>query len=266
MRYSGILYELNPVAKIIMMLVLAVPVTFSSDVYYPLALLIAILGAGAFFSGLSPAALLKSLRTVAAAGLCLCVFLVLTRAVNRSGDLQIGIFGIRYADIRQAVSLALRMLGFACTALLFIRTTDPVLLVISLVQQWRVPYQAGYAFLVAYRFVPAFQTEFQKIRMAHEVRGVHSPRSRFGGIWSAPRYLIPLLVHAIRVGERVAIAMDARAFGLTPTRTCARTAAFGRLEKRALIICITALILLTAGMAAAGLFAFSIGFSASGIA
>lgn len=39
------------------------------------------------------------------------------------------------------------------------------------------PYQAGYAFLVAYRFVPAFQTEFQKIRMAHEVRGVHSPEA-----------------------------------------------------------------------------------------
>lgn len=52
--------------------------------------------------------------------------------------------------------------------------------------------------------------------------------------------------------------MDARAFGLTPTRTCARTAAFGRLEKRALIICPRADYLLTAGMAAAGLFAFSI--------
>lgn len=265
-RLHSILFDLNPVAKIVMMVVLVIPVTFSQDVYYPLLLLLSIALAGAVFSGLGPRVLLKSMRTVILAAACLCVFLVLTRAVGQTGDLQWGILGIRYADIQQAVSLALRMLGFAYAALLFTKTTDPVTLVLSLIQRWHMPYQAGYAFLVAYRFVPAFQDELRKIQIAHEVRGVHNSKNIFAGMLHAPTYLIPLLVGAIRKGERVAISMDARAFGITPERTYYKTIAFGRLEKQALAACIIGIALLTGLTIATGLFAFSIGFHASGIA
>lgn len=264
-RYNNILCELNPVAKIIMMLALVTPVTFSRDIYYPLVLLLAIMAAGAVFGGCNPISLLKSMRMVILAAACLCVFLVLTRAVGQTGDIQWGALGIRYDDIAQAVSLALRMLGFAYAALLFSKTTDPVTLVLSLIQCWHVPYQAGYAFLVAYRFVPAFQDEFRKIQIAHEVRGVANSRNVFSGMLRAPGYMIPLLINAIRMGERVAISMDARAFGITPERTYCKTVAFGGLEKKALAVCIVTLAAFTAIMVATGLFSFSLGFNASGI-
>ncbi len=265
MRYANILYELNPVAKIVMMVALVIPVTFSRDIYYPLLLLFGIVAAGCAFSGISPLALFKSMRMVIVAAFCLCLFLVMTRAAGQTGDIQLGIFGIRYADIEQGVSLALRMVGFAYAALLFTKTTDPVTLVLSLIQCWHVPYQAGYAFLVAYRFVPAFQDEFRKIQIAHEVRGVANSRNVFSGMLRAPGYMIPLLINAIRMGERVAISMDARAFGITPERTYCKTVAFGGLEKKALAVCIVTLAAFTAIMVATGLFSFSIGFNASGI-
>lgn len=87
-------------------------------------------------------------------------------------------------------------------------------LVRALVQQLRVPYRIGYAALAAIRFVPRFGRELDTIRQAHRVRGV-------GGF--APtrwiRTVVPLLAGGIRHAERVALAMDARAFGAYPDRT-----------------------------------------------
>ncbi len=76
------------------------------------------------------------------------------------------------------------------------------------------PYRVGYAALAAIRFVPRFGRELETIRQAQRVRGV-------GGF--APtrwiRTVVPLLAGAIRHAERVALAMDARAFGAHPDRT-----------------------------------------------
>ncbi|WP_422879623.1 energy-coupling factor transporter transmembrane component T [Miniphocaeibacter massiliensis] len=49
-----------------------------------------------------------------------------------------------------------------------------------------------YAFLAAYRFVPTFGEELEKIRIAHESRGLGSSNNVFLNIIYTPRYLIPL--------------------------------------------------------------------------
>lgn len=250
---GGLLYGLNPVSKICMLFMLAVPATFSASIWYPLGLLILLATAGRVFAGLSPLRLAASLRAIAAGSLCLCVFLVFSRTMARGFFLQ--------SDLVQAVSLALRMLGFAYAALLFTRTTDPVSLTLSLIQRWRLPCQAGYAFLVAWRFVPAFAEEFRRIRIAREVRGIHSGGGVLGAMIRSPGYLIPLLIHAIRQGERAAISMDARAFCITPDRTYYKTVPYGKKDRRAILICAFSLTLYTVVMTLFGLYHFSIGFS-----
>src|SRR3546814_126518 len=92
-------------------------------------------------------------------------------------------------------------------------------LVRSVVQQLRVPYRIGYTALAALRFVPRFGYELDVIRQAHRVRGAHGGRGPFAGIARWSGYLVPLLASAIRHAERVALAMDARAFGAYPDRT-----------------------------------------------
>jgi energy-coupling factor transport system permease protein len=241
------------------MFLLVIPVTFSNDCYYPAGILLALAVTG-LFAGLTPASFIRSMGAVIIGAFCLCIFLVLTRAINQAGDINFGIFGIKYTDITLAVSLALRMLGFAYAAFLFSRSTDPVILTLSLIEYWRLPYQAGYAFLTAYRFVPAFHEELQKVKIAHEVRGAGG-KSRLSRILHTPAYLVPLMVQALRVGERVAISMDARAFGLCEKRTYYKTVSFGVKEKRAIIVSALFLAAYTAAMIAGGLFVFGLGFS-----
>ena len=89
----------------------------------------------------------------------------------------------------------------------------------SAVQQLRAPYRIGYTALAAYRFVPRFGYELGVIRAAHRVRGTHGGRGPFARLARGWGYIVPLLASAIRHAERVALAMDGRAFGAYPTRT-----------------------------------------------
>jgi energy-coupling factor transport system permease protein len=89
----------------------------------------------------------------------------------------------------------------------------------ALVQQLRVPYRIGYTALAAFRFVPRFGHELDVIRQAHRVRGAHGGRGPFAAMARWWGYIVPLLAGAIRHAERVALAMDSRAFGAYPDRT-----------------------------------------------
>jgi len=76
-----------------------------------------------------------------------------------------------------------------------------------------------YPFLIAYRFVPTFQDELNKIIIAKEIRGINSEGGIIKNILNFPGYILPLLTSAIRKGERVSIAMESRAFGAFSNRT-----------------------------------------------
>jgi energy-coupling factor transport system permease protein len=117
------------------------------------------------------------------------------------------------------LSLVKCSLAVAAFSLLFVMTTDPTWLVRSLIQQARLPARLGYAALAAYRFLPLLQSEYAIMQMAHRVRGV-GERGGPGSWWRRQRrLLLPLLAAAIRCAERVALAMDARAFGGTAHRS-----------------------------------------------
>jgi energy-coupling factor transport system permease protein len=106
----------------------------------------------------------------------------------------------------------------ALTLIVGLSTTGPDL-VRATVQQLRVPYRVGYTALAAFRFVPRFGHELDVIRQAHRVRGAHGGRGPFAAIARWFGYVVPLLAGAIRHAERVALAMDARAFGAHADRT-----------------------------------------------
>ncbi|HYM51240.1 MAG TPA: energy-coupling factor transporter transmembrane component T [Candidatus Limnocylindrales bacterium] len=120
-----------------------------------------------------------------------------------SGGLQFGaVFGLR-----------IMLIAFA--SLIFVWTTDPRDLIVSIIYL-RVPYRIAYAVFVALRFVPLLENEAAVIREAQSVRGVEQVHGR---IESLKRYVLPLLLSAIRKSENTAVAMDSRAFGAFPTRT-----------------------------------------------
>ncbi|MDR9853260.1 energy-coupling factor transporter transmembrane component T [Paenibacillus sp. VCA1] len=112
-----------------------------------------------------------------------------------------------------ALSLSLRALLFSALSLLFMLTTDPVKLMLSLMQQCKLPPRLAYGILAGFRFLPLFREELSIMQKAHRVRGAgrirRTPRSQLQAL---KRYGIPLLAGAIRKSERTAVAMISRGF------------------------------------------------------
>ncbi|MBO0980924.1 energy-coupling factor transporter transmembrane component T [Microbacterium sp. SD291] len=133
--------------------------------------------------------------------------------------LTIGDWTLHQGALLIGFATALRLGAILSLALIGGLTTTGPNLVRSSVQQLRVPYRIGYTALAAFRFVPRFGYELSVIRAAHRVRGHHGGRGPFARIARGWGYIVPLLAGAIRHAERVALAMDSRAFGAHTTRT-----------------------------------------------
>ncbi|MFV0361946.1 MAG: energy-coupling factor transporter transmembrane component T family protein [Suipraeoptans sp.] len=255
-----LLYRINPICKIWMLIVLVIPVSFSKDIIFPMLTLAFIIISGILFADISILKFITSMKVIVLSAFCLCIFLVFTRAINQTGDFTIGIFGILTSDIVLAVSLSLRMIGFAYAAFIFSKTTEPSDLAVSLIKYWKVPPQAGYSFLVAYRYVPMFHSEFQKVQIAHEVRAAGGRKGKIFALFKLPTYLFPMMVQAIRSGERVAIAMEARAFCSSPKRSYYKDVNYGKSENIALAVCCLVLISMLLGTILTNTFVFGLGF------
>jgi energy-coupling factor transport system permease protein len=110
--------------------------------------------------------------------------------------------------LQAGVGLGLRVVSIGAVGAVFALTTDSTRLVDALVQQARVPERFAYGALAAYGAIPRFGADLANLRAARRLRGLR-------GSWH-PRILVGLLVLAIRHGDRMALAMDARAFGSGP--------------------------------------------------
>jgi energy-coupling factor transport system permease protein len=132
---------------------------------------------------------------------------------------ELGGWTLRQGALAAGFATSLRLGAIIALALIGGLTTTGPDLVRASVQQLRVPYRIGYTALAAFRFVPRFGHELSVIRAAHRVRGHHGGRGPFARLARGWGYIVPLLAGAIRHAERVALAMDSRAFGAHETRT-----------------------------------------------
>jgi energy-coupling factor transporter transmembrane protein EcfT len=89
----------------------------------------------------------------------------------------------------------------------------------ALTAQLRIPYRFAYTAVAAFRFVPRSAAELHRIRTAQRMRGVAPGRGPVGALRRAGAAVVPLLASSIRHADRVALAMESRAFGAHPTRT-----------------------------------------------
>lgn len=220
----SVLHSLNPSIKLLTIAVIMVGITFVFDVATPLAFfgltLLAMLALGKLPAGY----VLRSLLPFLLVSLS---FVVLNTIFHRPLATEtvlftLGPLTISREGVEIGLSVGLRVLFLVSTSLLFVATTDPQQLVLSLIQQARLGYKLAYALLVAYRFIPLFADEYATIRAAGRVRGLGTKEGFFSRLRSLRRDAVPLLASAIRRSERLAIAMDSRGFGAYPTRTYRR--------------------------------------------
>lgn len=217
------LYDLNPLAKLAAPLPAMVLLVFVRDVATPLAFLAlayVVLLAGVNFTRRLAAVLLLALPLGALViGSGFALWTDAARVDDTAVVWQLGGWTLYAGALEVGFATGLRLAAIvALTLIAGLSTTGPDL-VRATVQQLRVPYRIGYTALAAFRFVPRFGHELDVIRQAHRVRGSHGGRGPFATVARWFGYVVPLLAGAIRHAERVALAMDARAFGAHPDRT-----------------------------------------------
>ncbi|MCP2638513.1 energy-coupling factor transporter transmembrane protein EcfT [Microbacterium sp. HD4P20] len=217
------LYGLNPLAKLAAPLPAMVLLIFVRDVATPLAFLAlsyVVLLVGVRFTRLLAAGLLLALPLGALViGSGFALWTDASRVDDTAVVWQLGGWTLYSGALEVGFATGLRLAAIvALTLIAGLSTTGPDL-VRATVQQLRVPYRIGYTALAAFRFVPRFRHELDVIRQAHRVRGSHGGRGPFAAVARWFGYVVPLLAGGIRHAERVALAMDARAFGAHPDRT-----------------------------------------------
>jgi energy-coupling factor transport system permease protein len=178
----------------------------------PLLLAGAAIAAGITLGAITPGTLARSIAPLWVAALGIGLFNALYSTSN--GDpaaatlLDLGPMRLTVTAAANGIALALRVIAIASVGAVFTLTTDPTRLADALVRQGHVSPRFAYGALAAYQAIPRFAEDLTTLRQARRIRGLR-------GSWH-PRLLVTLLVLAIRHGDRMALAMDARAFGAGP--------------------------------------------------
>lgn len=135
---------------------------------------------------------------------------------------------VRISDgsMELAAATLLRVLAIGIPAVVLFVSIDPTDLADGLAQRLRLPARFVLGALAGLRLVGLFLEDWRSLELARRARGIadRGRLRRFGGMAFA------LLVLSIRRGSKLAIGMEARAFGGPTPRTWARESPFGRRE------------------------------------
>jgi energy-coupling factor transport system permease protein len=211
-RLDSVLGRTSPLTKLAVAVAWLVGLATTTQPWPPVVLALVALLVGLGLGRIPPRALVRTLGPLWVVALVVAVSNTVFGAANpdpaASEILRLGPLRITEQALGTGLALGLRVVAIASIGAVFALTTDSTQLVDALVQQARVPERFAYGALAAYQAVPQFAEDFAILRQARRIRGLR-------GTWH-PRLLLGLLVLAIRHGDRMALAMDARAFGSGP--------------------------------------------------
>jgi energy-coupling factor transport system permease protein len=209
---QGPLGRTSPVLKLAISLGWLMALAFTYDVRPAAVVAVAALVAGAVLGRVPVRRLAAGLAPLWLMALGIGLFNALFSASNTAPDavfvLALGPLHLSAAGVATGIGLAARVVAIAAVGVVFGQTTDATALADSLVQQARAPERFAYGALAAYQAIPRLAAQLTTLRQARRIRGLRST-------WH-PRMLVGLLVLAIRHGDRLALAMDARGFGSGP--------------------------------------------------
>ena len=148
--------------------------------------------------------------------------------------LQIGIFKITAAGIRNAVFMVLRIMLLVCGSILLTYTTSPLALtdalesLLSPLRRIGVPvHELALMMSIALRFIPTLIEETDKIMSAQKARGASFDTGKLTERAKALLpLLVPLFVSAFRRADELALAMECRCYHGGEGRTRLKTPHF----------------------------------------
>jgi len=211
---DSILHRLNPLTKLVWCFPTAVVVALAQEPWTPLVIAAVAVATMRILGSIPWSVLVRP----ALFALVLGFGLFWTTTLFYAGSGSAALYG---------ATVASRLAAILAASSLFVLTTEPTQFVRALIHQAGLSPRIAYSVFAAYRFVPLVEVEFANIRAAHQVRGALGRRGLRTRLREIAGYAIPLLALAVRRGERVALAMESRAFGALPRRTYFRVTRFG---------------------------------------
>lgn len=217
--------QLNPVAKLLAIVVLTIPLVLTLDaVSAGVALVIELVLFP--FAGLGWRQFWR--RTWIVWLLAPLTGVTIALYGQTSGQILAEWFVVRISEGSLTLALAtmLRVLAIALPSVVLFATVDPTDLADGLAQVLRLPARFVLGGLAGLRMVGLFVDDWRALELARRSRGVadRGRIRRFLGMAFA------LLVLSIRRGTKLAVAMEARGFGAPGPRTWARESRFGLAE------------------------------------
>jgi len=197
--------KLNPGYKFLFLLLVSLILSFTYKIWLNLTVFLVCILATALTSSVNKKRMLLGMLPFAltAAGMYMSGMIF-----PAEGGEYTGSWGLAYVSatsMTSAVQLSTRVLAFGGIGILFALTTDPEEFAMSLMRQFHLPPKFAYGLLAAYHFFPVVRNEYDIVRAALKVRGVKAP------LFSS-KCLVPMLVHAFKRSESIAMAMESRGF------------------------------------------------------
>ena len=242
MPYNSIIHRMNPLAKIIALIVLLVGIFLIRDIkiYIASMLLIFLL---VKIGKLSVLTLLKQMKIL----YFMFIFLfILNIFLLRTGDVVFTVLGldIYSGAIYQTVLILFRLTAMVFLSSVLTMTTKPLDLTLGIEQMLSPAKKIGFPahevammISIALRFIPTLVEETNKIMIAQTSRGVDFKSNKLSvKVKAVIALLIPLFVSSFKRAEELANAIEARGYNPSAVRTRFITYTWNYLDNGAMIV------------------------------
>jgi len=233
MTRSTALDRLNPVARLVFAVLLAVPVLITLDwVSATVMLALELLVFTAAGAGL--ARMLRALRPVAVVALIAAVSMALYGRPGGATYLQWWLIDVSQRSLLLALAVFLRILSLALAAMVLVGRVDPTLMADALAQIVHLPARFVLGTLAGVRTTALIGSDWRALGLARRARGLGD----HGWLRRVASMAFALLVIAIRRGTDLATAMEVRGFNTANAarRTWARPSRLGAIDAFGLVV------------------------------
>jgi energy-coupling factor transport system permease protein len=216
------LHRFDPRCKLVLLLLFLVlfllPVRLELCAAYLLVVVLLILAA------LSARELLRPLRVI---GPLLLLVAVLTPPFHRQGQVFLRVLGwplLTSGGVLETARLAMRVTGITLAFFVFLRTTSPEDILLSL-RWFGLPFAAVLALGIALQYIPTVRDLYLQVVDAHRLRrsGEETPAGQSRGLRRLATDTLPALTSVLIVAVRritiLAMALEVRGVGLRRRRT-----------------------------------------------
>lgn len=243
---SSVLHRLDPMAKLAALAAFCISIFLFDSLCFELACFLGMLLIARLIKARSIWSLATSKYVIFLGSWLVLVQAVFTPAGTPYFVIPLVNVAITDLGIMKGLLIAFRFMDIIVGSGLFVFTTDPAELAYALMRSG-IPYRYGFMLVIALRFIPVFQGEFNTVSNAQKARGIDIDKGGVRTLLKSIRYtLVPMIVSALSKADVLAISMEGRAFGYRETRTFSRVRALKMADKAIIVasVAITAILLI----------------------